>query len=379
MLATPRPGGRRGDEGARGVRPRPRAGGDRVVLLDVLRRLPRARQGARIRPGPTSARRPLRSPCASRCRRCCACSPRCSSFATEEAWSWFNDDSVHTASWPEPHRRRRRPGRAHAQCRGPHRHPSGQDRGQSVAEDPGHSATIAHPPRPSPSRARRGRPARGRSDRELTYSAGGTSWSRASSSHRRSPDMQFGTRWTSGDQPPAAVPEALRRPASRRRAVLTVDQLGQPAPRWTLTWLEGRPIAELDTGVIVTLDATGEPVVRHDEDGFGLVDAAATSRRGAASPRHRGSIPITPRAWAASRAAANATVLDARVDALPFHAVRRDRPRSRRRRMPRRAGSRTASRPGGAGCGDGGHDCPPNSGSGNTSARMVTGRTSSPV
>jgi valyl-tRNA synthetase len=24
------------------------------------------------------------------------------SFAAEEAWSWFNDGSVHTASWPEP-------------------------------------------------------------------------------------------------------------------------------------------------------------------------------------------------------------------------------------------------------------------------------------
>jgi valyl-tRNA synthetase len=24
------------------------------------------------------------------------------SFATEEAWSWFNDGSVHTARWPEP-------------------------------------------------------------------------------------------------------------------------------------------------------------------------------------------------------------------------------------------------------------------------------------
>jgi hypothetical protein len=48
------------------------------------------------------------------------------------------------------------------------------------------------------------------------------------------------------------------------------DDLGQPRPRWTLTFLEGRPIAELDTGMIVEPDRRGEVVVRHDEeDEFG--------------------------------------------------------------------------------------------------------------
>ena len=46
-----RPGGRRrqGDRGARGVRPHARARAVRDVLLDVLRRLPRAGQGPRLR------------------------------------------------------------------------------------------------------------------------------------------------------------------------------------------------------------------------------------------------------------------------------------------------------------------------------------------
>ena len=82
--------------------------------------------------------------------------------------------------------------------------------------------------------------------------------------------MQMGTRWTSGDDVPAAVPQALH---SQIRAIdnaMPADLLGQPRPRWTLTFLEGRPIAELDTGVIVEVARDGSVVVRHDdEDEFG--------------------------------------------------------------------------------------------------------------
>ena len=82
--------------------------------------------------------------------------------------------------------------------------------------------------------------------------------------------MQLGTRWTSGDEPPKSVPDALRRGILSVDDAIPGDQLGQPRPRWTLTWLEGKPIAELDTGVIVSLDDEGEPVVRDDDDaGFG--------------------------------------------------------------------------------------------------------------
>ena len=65
---------------------------------------------------------------------------------------------------------------------------------------------------------------------------------------------------------PAGVPEALVRGVRGVDDATPKDELGQPRPRWTLTWLEGRPIAELDTGVIVTLDDEGEPVVRHDDE-----------------------------------------------------------------------------------------------------------------
>jgi hypothetical protein len=75
--------------------------------------------------------------------------------------------------------------------------------------------------------------------------------------------MQLGTRWTAGDQPPAAVPASLHEQLAAVEATLSP---GVPAPRWTLTWLEGRPVAELDSGVIVTLDADGSVVVRHDDE-----------------------------------------------------------------------------------------------------------------
>ena len=78
--------------------------------------------------------------------------------------------------------------------------------------------------------------------------------------------MQLGTRWTSGDNPPATVPAALRAAIAAVDQTAPADLLGQPRPRWTLTWLEGRAIAELDTGVIVEMGPDGTAVVRHDED-----------------------------------------------------------------------------------------------------------------
>lgn len=76
--------------------------------------------------------------------------------------------------------------------------------------------------------------------------------------------MQLGTRWTSGDPLPTSVPEALAVGIRAVDEAMPRDELGQPRPRWTLTWLEGRPIAELDTGVVVTLNADGVAEVSHD-------------------------------------------------------------------------------------------------------------------
>jgi hypothetical protein len=71
--------------------------------------------------------------------------------------------------------------------------------------------------------------------------------------------MQLGTRWAAGAEPPASVP------ASLRPMIAEVETRGLSG-HWTLTWLEGRAIAELDAGWEVVQTAGGEVVARPFED-----------------------------------------------------------------------------------------------------------------
>lgn len=71
--------------------------------------------------------------------------------------------------------------------------------------------------------------------------------------------MQLGTRWATGSAAPASVPATLR------PAIAEVEARGVSG-MWTLTWLEGRPIAELDAGWEVLVTASGEVVAREFED-----------------------------------------------------------------------------------------------------------------
>ncbi|MFK3833556.1 hypothetical protein [Microbacterium sp. NPDC087868] len=71
--------------------------------------------------------------------------------------------------------------------------------------------------------------------------------------------MQLGTRWATGSEAPASVPAALR------PAIAEVESRGATG-HWTLTWLEGRAIAELDAGWEVMQSATGEVIARPFED-----------------------------------------------------------------------------------------------------------------
>ncbi|CAN5304370.1 hypothetical protein BH11ACT4_BH11ACT4_10790 [soil metagenome] len=64
--------------------------------------------------------------------------------------------------------------------------------------------------------------------------------------------MQLGTRWSLGDEPPARLPDDV---VAAIRQVET--EVGERRWRWTLTWLEGRPVVELDDGTTIRIGYDG--------------------------------------------------------------------------------------------------------------------------
>lgn len=73
--------------------------------------------------------------------------------------------------------------------------------------------------------------------------------------------MQLGTRWAVGAVTPerlsAAVVLAIRDTEAQLAEVDTSQW------RWTLTWLEGRPVVELDDGTTIRVDASGEASISY--------------------------------------------------------------------------------------------------------------------
>ena len=64
--------------------------------------------------------------------------------------------------------------------------------------------------------------------------------------------MQLGTRWSFGDTPPATLPAAMLAAIISAEAERTgADSANW---RWTLTWLEGRPVVQLDDGTTLRFE-----------------------------------------------------------------------------------------------------------------------------
>lgn len=74
--------------------------------------------------------------------------------------------------------------------------------------------------------------------------------------------MQLGTRWPFGSTPPPSVPADTR----ARVAALEATRGDGAGRTWTLTWLEGRAIAELDDGTVIDGDTLRDAAAFGDPD-----------------------------------------------------------------------------------------------------------------
>lgn len=75
--------------------------------------------------------------------------------------------------------------------------------------------------------------------------------------------MQPGTRWAVGATPPDRLPDAMVTAIADVES--EVADLDTATWRWTLTWLEGRPIVQLDDGTTLRFDPLTGAVERSDD------------------------------------------------------------------------------------------------------------------
>lgn len=76
--------------------------------------------------------------------------------------------------------------------------------------------------------------------------------------------MQLGTRWIVGTEAPARLSgEVLEAIAYVEGDLEGIDVTQW---RWTLTWLEGRPVVELDDGTTIRVDAAGAVTIEPNQD-----------------------------------------------------------------------------------------------------------------
>ncbi len=78
--------------------------------------------------------------------------------------------------------------------------------------------------------------------------------------------MQLGTRWSVGGQPPARLPETMVVAVRGVEDELATESVDTATWGWTLTFLEGKPIVELDDGTSIHLDPAGHAQVTNPDD-----------------------------------------------------------------------------------------------------------------
>jgi hypothetical protein len=74
--------------------------------------------------------------------------------------------------------------------------------------------------------------------------------------------MQLGTRWALGATPPDRLtPNVV---LAIRDVEAQLAEVDTSQWRWTLTWLESRPVVELDDGTVIRVDSTGAVTTTHE-------------------------------------------------------------------------------------------------------------------
>lgn len=63
--------------------------------------------------------------------------------------------------------------------------------------------------------------------------------------------MQLGTRWPIGGELPQNLPHVVQLAVQAVEEELDAVGEDTSAWRWTLTWLEGKPVIELDDGTVI--------------------------------------------------------------------------------------------------------------------------------
>lgn len=63
--------------------------------------------------------------------------------------------------------------------------------------------------------------------------------------------MQMGTRWAVGGESPTSLPEVVTLAVHAVEEELEALDTDTSVWRWTLTWLERKPVIELDDGTII--------------------------------------------------------------------------------------------------------------------------------
>ncbi|RKR74613.1 hypothetical protein [Frondihabitans australicus] len=76
--------------------------------------------------------------------------------------------------------------------------------------------------------------------------------------------MQLGTRWPVGGSTPDRLPAPVVSAILRVEGELAEQGVDASAWRWTLTWLERKPVVELDDGTVIRYDAATDTAHVHE-------------------------------------------------------------------------------------------------------------------